>query len=222
LLAGLLYDDRGNRMSPTYTTKNGVRYLFYVSSRLLKGHKDKVGSVARVSATGIEQTILVALRKLLGSDGQFGGLKPRDLLERTIARMVVRPDRLTLTLKPDLSSTPVEVPWSAPLAYVPPKIEGDTQSGSKPDEALVQAIARAHIWIDLLTAGTYGSVENLAVAVGVHPKVIRNRIRLAFLSPAITRACLAGERLEGTTLAELNGPIPLSWHGQNRSLQSTT
>ncbi len=32
LLAGLLYDDRGNRMSPSFSTKNGVRYRFYVSA----------------------------------------------------------------------------------------------------------------------------------------------------------------------------------------------
>src|SRR6185503_11426090 len=143
-------------------------------------------------ATGIEQAVLVALRKLLASDEQFSGLTPRDLLERTIERLVVRSDRLTPTLKPDLSPTPVEIPWSAPPAYVPPKIEGDTETASKPDEALVQAIARAHIWLDLLTAGMYESIEELAVAVGVHPKFVRNRIRLAFLSPAVTRACSAG------------------------------
>jgi DNA invertase Pin-like site-specific DNA recombinase len=221
LLAGLLYDDRGNRMSPTYTTKNGFRYLFYVSSNLLKGRKDNVGSVARVSATGIEQTVLGALRKLLASDERFGGLTPRDLLERTIERLVVRPDRLTLTLKPELSSTPIEIPWAAPPAYVPPKIEGDTDTASKPDEALVQAIARAHAWLDLLIAGTYESIEELAAAVGVHPKVVRNRIRLAFLSPAITRASLSGEQLEQVTLADLNGPIPPNWRKQNGALPTS-
>jgi hypothetical protein len=92
---------------------------------------------------------------------------------------------------------------------------------SKPDEALVQAIARAHIWLDLLTAGMYESIEELAVAVGVHPKFVRNRIRLAFLSPAVTRACSAGLRIEGASLADLNGAIPPSWHAQNQSLQST-
>jgi hypothetical protein len=221
LLAGLLYDDQGNRMSPTYSTKNGVRYLFYVSSNLLKGRKDKVGSVARVSATGIEQTVLGALRKLLASDERLGGLTPRDLLERTIERLVVRPDRLTLTLKPELSSTPIEIPWSAPPAYIPPKIEGDTETANKPDEALVQTIARAHIWLDLLTAGTYESIEELAAAVGVHPKVVRNRIRLAFLSPAITRASLSGEQLEQVTLADLNGPIPPNWRKQNGALPTS-
>jgi hypothetical protein len=36
---GKLYDDRGNPMSPNYSTKNGIRYRFYVSSALLRGRK---------------------------------------------------------------------------------------------------------------------------------------------------------------------------------------
>src|ERR1700689_98320 len=34
LLAGKLYDDKGNRMSPSFSSKNGIRYRFYVSSAL--------------------------------------------------------------------------------------------------------------------------------------------------------------------------------------------
>ena len=37
LLLGKLYDDRGNLMSPSFSSKNGVRYRFYVSSALLRG-----------------------------------------------------------------------------------------------------------------------------------------------------------------------------------------
>jgi site-specific DNA recombinase len=48
LLLGKLYDDRDNRMSPSFSTKNGVRYRFYVSSALLRGRKAEVGSVGRV------------------------------------------------------------------------------------------------------------------------------------------------------------------------------
>src|SRR5229473_3902846 len=47
LLMGKLYDDRGNLMSPSFSTKNGVRYRFYVSSALLRGRKAATGSVGR-------------------------------------------------------------------------------------------------------------------------------------------------------------------------------
>src|SRR5258706_13650792 len=62
LLQGKLFDDRGNRMSPSFSSKNGVRYRFYISSALLRGRKGAAGSVARVAAEAIEQTIVKALR----------------------------------------------------------------------------------------------------------------------------------------------------------------
>jgi site-specific DNA recombinase len=45
LLQGELFDDKGNLMGPSFSTKNGVRYRFYVSSALLKGRKAAAGSV---------------------------------------------------------------------------------------------------------------------------------------------------------------------------------
>src|SRR3984893_15627224 len=62
LLAGKLYDDKGNRMSPSFSKKNGVRYRFYVSSALLRGRKNEAGSVGRVPAAEIESTVLAALK----------------------------------------------------------------------------------------------------------------------------------------------------------------
>ena len=35
LLGGLIYDDRGNIMSPTYSVRRGNRYRYYISSALL-------------------------------------------------------------------------------------------------------------------------------------------------------------------------------------------
>src|ERR1700719_1869610 len=62
LLMGKLYDDRGNRMSPSFSNKNGVRYRFYVSSALLRGRKADGGSVGRVPAAEIESAVLAALK----------------------------------------------------------------------------------------------------------------------------------------------------------------
>src|SRR5712672_3283198 len=62
LLLGKLYDDRGNRMSPSFSSKNGVRYRFYVSSALLRGRKGAAGSVRRVSAAQIESAVLASLK----------------------------------------------------------------------------------------------------------------------------------------------------------------
>jgi len=41
LLAGKLFDDRGNRMSPSHAAKGGRRYRYYVSQAILQGRKHR-------------------------------------------------------------------------------------------------------------------------------------------------------------------------------------
>ena len=67
LLTGLLFDDSGHRMVPTHATKAGVRYRYYVSLPHLYGESKtaSVGSVSRISAIDIEDTIVNSLNKRL-------------------------------------------------------------------------------------------------------------------------------------------------------------
>jgi site-specific DNA recombinase len=67
LLLGKLYDDRGNRMTPSYAIKKGVRYRYYVSCVLAQGRKDEAGSIARVAASEIEAIVVDALAKHSGA-----------------------------------------------------------------------------------------------------------------------------------------------------------
>jgi site-specific DNA recombinase len=62
LLAGKLFDDRGNRMSPSHLTKGGRRYRYYISQAVLQGRKDDAGSIVRVPATEIERRVVEAVR----------------------------------------------------------------------------------------------------------------------------------------------------------------
>ena len=80
-------DDRGNRMSPSYSTKNGVRYRFYVSSALLRGRKTEAGSVARVAAAEIERVVLAALEQ--HRDGRQ--VKPNPCLSRQSSASLLPP-----------------------------------------------------------------------------------------------------------------------------------
>jgi DNA invertase Pin-like site-specific DNA recombinase len=58
LLAGLIYDDLGERMTPTHANKKGRRYRYYVSQSLIKRGRPK-GSDAgrRVPAGDVEQLV---------------------------------------------------------------------------------------------------------------------------------------------------------------------
>jgi site-specific DNA recombinase len=68
LLMGRIFDDRGNRMSPSHSRKGGARYRYYVSSALIQGQPESAGSVARVPAAKIEAVVVGAVRKGVGSD----------------------------------------------------------------------------------------------------------------------------------------------------------
>ncbi len=62
LLAGKLFDDHGNRMSPSHAAKGERRWRYYVSQAILQGRKQEAGSVTRVPALEIERRVTEALR----------------------------------------------------------------------------------------------------------------------------------------------------------------
>lgn len=57
LLAGILFDEKGNRLSPSHSTKNGSRYRYYVSQAVLQQEPDKVGATKRIPAQVLEDFV---------------------------------------------------------------------------------------------------------------------------------------------------------------------
>ena len=54
LLAGRIFDDRGNRMTPSHVRKRGIKYRYYLSAALLQGQPERAGGVSRLPAAEIE------------------------------------------------------------------------------------------------------------------------------------------------------------------------
>jgi hypothetical protein len=81
--------------------------------------------------------------------------------------MVVRPKRITLTLK--AASAPIELPWALLKKRNLSQIEQDPTKEDQraPNPQLVQAIVHAHVWVKSLYDGTYASVEDLARTAGL-------------------------------------------------------
>lgn len=67
LLAGLLYDQDGERLIPSHANKKGVRYRYYVSRNLLRGPKPASGKGYRVPAAELEQLVSNRLRDLFAN-----------------------------------------------------------------------------------------------------------------------------------------------------------
>jgi len=219
LLTGLIFDDRGNRMSPSFTLKNGVRYRFYVSSALLKGRKAEAGSVPRLSASEIEAAVFKAVRARLDCHS----LAPPQCAEKHVQRVVMHAKHLAITLKSagDIETPTIEVPFTNRPHGNRAEIDesGANHSQRVANPLLVQAIVRAHNWLKSLSDGTCSSIEDLARRLDLHPKVIRKGLRLAFLSPMITRGVLIGEqRGARLLLRDLDQAIALSWHEQSKTL----
>jgi DNA invertase Pin-like site-specific DNA recombinase len=116
LLAGLLFDDRGNRMTPSHANKKGIRYRYYVSQAVLQNKKELAGCVTRVSAPEVEAAVSEALRgrdrpvhkaaldhsSPQDRDGANTGsdLSESDLIHASIAKITIHPTRIDITLKP--------------------------------------------------------------------------------------------------------------------------
>ena len=107
---GKMFADRGNAMSPSFSSKNGARYRFYVSSAILRGRKMDAGSVARVSATDIEQTLINALRQRLKIDN---AKLDTNVIGTYIARAELssRAVKITTTPEAKIRSNKFAIPW---------------------------------------------------------------------------------------------------------------
>lgn len=72
---------------------------------------------------------------------------------------------------------------------------------SRTDEKLIRAVAIAHAWLEEVRSGV--SMTAIAKRQNCTPEFIRQRMQLAFLSPAITAGILAGHQPPELTLTDL-------------------
>ena len=235
LLAGRIYDDRGNRMLPSHTVKNGVRYRYYVSSAIQQKRDGDVGSVSRVPAPEIEHLVVKAIREFC--EKNIGSTKSsEDGCLAHLQRVVITPTGIKLHLTdlelsaapgPDTGDGPssnasdrepaiVSVPWK-PQKFIAVKgVILDPQDSAptlKPEsrEAILTAIAKARQWIDDLTQDK-ASVASIAKREGKIERHIRLLLPLAFVSPAMVMAIANGSAPTRLTVTGLAKRVPLSWN----------
>jgi DNA invertase Pin-like site-specific DNA recombinase len=71
LLTGLLFDDNGVRLTPTWTSKKGTRYRYYVSKPPSSGNGSGSPTRQRIPAGDIESAVICRLRDFLSSPGEL-------------------------------------------------------------------------------------------------------------------------------------------------------
>jgi hypothetical protein len=175
LLSGRIFDDRGNRMTPSHARKAGIAYRYYISSSLLDGRVKEAGTVSRVSAMEIEALVTKSVRDHLQLSTS---IDDRSLVADHVARVEVQSERLLVQLFPTSQADDREMqadntltiawrkipptrrreillPASAPTQHVRP-IRSETRA------TLVASIARARRWLSEL-------ITNPAASAGSHP-----------------------------------------------------
>ncbi len=67
LLAGRVVDDKGNRLSPTYTQKRNKRYGYYINQALLQFREDDALAVKRIPAVQLDNAVEELVMDLIGN-----------------------------------------------------------------------------------------------------------------------------------------------------------
>ncbi len=98
LLAGLLFDDHGNRMSPSHTKKGNKRYRYYVSQALIQHQDSKAGYIARVTADEVESAVFKTLQQLYSDSQKVLKIIGYDKLELSLIKIVSKKAKSLLAM----------------------------------------------------------------------------------------------------------------------------
>jgi hypothetical protein len=230
LLIGRIFDDRGNRMSPSHARKGGVKYRYYLSSALLQGMASGAGSVRRVPAADIEALVVRSVREHLKP---VAPIDDRSLINTHVARVEVQPEQLVIHLAraktPDRQRANgdniLNVQWrKTPStrrreillpAGIPPQHARPIRSETR--ALLVTSIARGRRWLDELLADASANAESIAKRERCSVRQVNMTISLAFLAPDLVRAAIEGRLPRGIGVTRLrDGPV--EWSRQHAIL----
>ena len=74
LLAGLVWDDQQDRLTPSHSKKGERRYRYYISNRLLQQSREEAPDALRIPANELEGVVIQALREFLRQDSALFSL----------------------------------------------------------------------------------------------------------------------------------------------------
>jgi len=229
LLAGRIFDDGGNRMTPSHARKRGIKYRYYLSSALLQGQSGLAGSISRVPAAEIETLVVRSVRERLKLSVS---VDDRDLINTYIARVEIRPNKLVIKLvnvqrdkrqaQRDLT---LHIPWHKPPSKRRREIlmpDATEPQNARPIRAetratLVAAIARGRRWLKELVDNASITVESIAKREKCSVRKVNMTISLAFLAPDLVKAAIEGRLPRGMGVARLVD-APVEWSRQHRML----
>jgi len=243
LLMGRIFDDVGNRMTPSHSNKRGVRYRYYVSHALIQGRRHQSGTVTRVPAVEIEDLVLQAVTQDLSNRDPKNIPVDQNAIVARIDKITVKREAIEIKLletEPTstnavpgkrnskvsqlANSNTISIPWTAPaflavkgIVHAPdanvPTLTPETR------DALLNAIAKARSWIDGITSGQMESFARIATKEKKVERYIRLLAPLAFVAPPIVQSIIDETAPANLTVTELAKSSVHSWRQQHHLLK---
>jgi len=229
LLIGRIFDDRGNKMTPSHARKNGKKYRYYLSSPLIQGQAERAGSVRRVSAPEVETLVIDAVRKRLKDST---AVADGDLVNTYVGRVEVQATRLAIKLarkgdqkaNGEADKASFYIPWKKNALRRRREIIVPISAGhdirpirSEMRVALVTSIACGRRWLDEIVSGSVADAEEIATREKCGVRQVNMTISLAFLSPTLVKAAIDGRLPRGIGIARLRD-APAEWSRQHAML----
>ncbi len=268
LLCGLIFDADGNRMTPTHANKQGRRYRYYISASLINCDESGPNAMrvpaSDVEAVVLDQlrsflseskAVADALLPFGPTAGQLDralsraaefavrwqSIPPdemRALAHRMVARVVLKPDRITIEIGTlglgdtlGVSIAPADTPQQTVVLSVAAALRRPGKGrrlviseGNRMEinPHLVQLLQEAFATKDLLLADTDESMNAITDRLGKSKGHMTVLLRLSYLAPSIVNDILAGRAptdLGPHRLRRLSKDLPLDWAGQRRLLR---
>ena len=242
-LVGKVYDETGDRLTPSRSKKSSGRVIrYYYSNRLISGGADPTGwrlradMLEQLLSEIVEQRLTEALTQFrlapqikphalveakkrleqLDIKGMLDLIKQVDLCETT-ARIELDIDKVSSLIKTEISKLDLELLRIEEPVTLRKRTNGTklTWVGYKgePNHALIRAIVTAQAWVEEIKAGR--SFSDIMQAHNIPEGMIWKRIRLAFLSPKILQAIVDGTSDRDLTIKMLTKhELPLDWSEQ--------
>jgi hypothetical protein len=99
----------------------------------------------------------------------------------------------------------------------PQALDGEVPGAAEPVQAaVIQAMARAFSWAEILESGQVKSISELARSLEVNGSYVTRILKLTTLAPDIVEAIINGEEPDGLSLAKLTRTFPEDWREQRR------
>ena len=241
-LAGIIYDETGDRLTPSGSNKNGVRHLYYVSSRISKGNAKEHPDAWRLPAIALEtfmlKTVLHHIEGSLWTDDistadnvkcKISALFSKDDWSRYISKITVhgRKVEIIMSHKRIVEDLEYDIDKSQ-CTIIAPFHMGRKANGKKVligtsqndlDLGLLKLYIQARKWYGLLCTGN--TFIEISKNETVSDSYIRRMICMAFLSPDVVKQLSEGKQsiILSKEWIKKNG-LPDDWQEQVKLLNA--